>query len=101
MDDKTFQLRTPIARGETDLTEVTLRGITTEDYIKIGPAYDARQVDGGVTLVEKPKVFMQYIIRLGALTEREVYKLDYVDFKDMCAWITQALAFRGGSNSTT
>ena len=101
MDDMTFQLRKPIERGDTVLTEVTLRGLTTEDYIKIGPAYDACQVAGGVTLIEKPKVLMQYIIRLGSLTEREIYKLDYVDFKDMCAWITKALAFRGGSDSTT
>lgn len=101
MDGKTFQLRTPIERADGDLTEVTLRGITTEDYIKIGPAYEARQADGGVTLVEKPRALMQYISRLGALTEREIYKLDYADFKDMSAWITQALAFRGGSDSTT
>lgn len=101
MDGKTFQLRTPIERGDTVITEVTLRGITTEDYIKIGPAYDARQVDGGVTLVENRKAFVQYIIRLGGLTEREIFKLHLADFKDMCGWITQALAFRGGSDSTT
>ena len=101
MDGKTFQLRTPIERGDTVLTEVTLRGITTEDYIKIGPAYRIMQVDGGTTMIEDRKAFMQYMIRLGGLTEREIYKLHLADFKDMCTWITQALAFRGGSDSTT
>lgn len=101
MDGKTFQLRTPIERGDSTLTEVTLRGITTEDYIKIGPVYNILQTDAGTSMIENRKAFTQYLIRLGGLTEREIFKLHLGDFKDMCAWITQALAFRDGSASTT
>lgn len=101
MDSKTFQLRAPIERGDTTLTEVTMRGITTEDYIKIGAVYNILQTDAGTSMIENRKAFTQYIIRLGGLTEREIYRLNLADFKDMCTWITQALAFRGGSDSTT
>lgn len=97
MDGKTFQLTKPLERGEGEvLTELSLRGITTEDYVRLGAIWSFSTADGGQA-IENRRVAVQYIIRLGGLTEKEVYRLELCDFKAISSWITQCLSFTPGS----
>ena len=99
MDGKTFTLTKPIERGDGEtISEVTLRGVTTEDYVRLGSIWSFT-AEGGGQAVENRRVAVQYIIRLGGLTEKEVFKLELCDFKAMSSWITSCLAFTPGSVS--
>lgn len=102
MEGKTFKLTKPIERGDEVVHEVTLRGITTEDYVRLGSIWSFSPIgSGGPMAVENRKVAVQYIIRLGGLTEKEVYRLELCDFKQMSSWITTCLSFSPGSGSGT
>lgn len=99
MDGKSFHLTKPIERGNGEvITDLSLRGITTEDYVRLGSIWTFSAADGGQA-IENRRVAVQYIIRLGGLTEKEVFRLEVCDFKAISSWITQCLAFTSGSDS--
>lgn len=97
----TIKLEKPIKRGDSEIAEIELRDVETNDYIRLG-AVGTLLVNkkGEQVYVDRPEVVQKYLTRLSSLSEKEIGQLTLPDFFKAQSFITQQLNFAFGSDVT-
>lgn len=79
--EKIITLEKPVMHGNSELSSLALREVTTEDIIALGMPYSVGSNDDDELVVTiKPKGIARYVSKLGAVPPSIVSKLAPADF---------------------
>lgn len=97
-----FVLTTPITVNGDEVSEIELRTVNVNDYVALGPVMIANVNPKTMktSVIEDPKVILNYIVRLTGLTAKEISSMDIKDFLRLGAQIKKDLDFTDDTDST-
>lgn len=97
----TIKLEKPIKRGDSEIAEIELRDVETNDYIRLG-AVGTLLVNkkGEQVYADRPEIVQKYLTRLSGLSEKEIGQMELKDFFKAKEFISNQLAFAYGSEVT-